>query len=151
MNPKIESLKKTRRFLLDKIKDLSIEQLNKVPDGFRNNIIWNVGHLISAQQGICYLLANQPAAVESSILTAFRKGTQPGDFVDEEMVERIKAVFIDSVDQLAQDYEEAKFTSYNTFHTPYGVELTSIDDALEFVSFHEGMHTGYVMAMMHLV
>ena len=54
MTKSIEIIKKPRLALFELIKDLSIEQLNQVPPGFNNNIIWNMGHLIAAQQGICY-------------------------------------------------------------------------------------------------
>jgi len=50
MKKEIERLKKTRIFLLDLIKDLTTEQLNEIPKGFNNNIIWNLGHLIASQQ-----------------------------------------------------------------------------------------------------
>jgi uncharacterized damage-inducible protein DinB len=49
----IEIIKLPRQRILDEISHLSVEQLNKVPTGFNNNIIWNLGHMIAAQQGIC--------------------------------------------------------------------------------------------------
>ncbi len=50
MNNKIEKIKKTRRFLLNLVSELSTDQLNEIPPDFNNNIIWNMGHLIAAQQ-----------------------------------------------------------------------------------------------------
>ncbi|WP_407635809.1 DinB family protein [Solitalea canadensis] len=32
----------------------TIDQLNKVPAGFNNNLIWNIGHEIVAQQALIY-------------------------------------------------------------------------------------------------
>jgi hypothetical protein len=55
MNNKIDKIKKIRGFLLEQIADLTNEQLNTIPNGFHNNIIWNLIHSICAQQGICYL------------------------------------------------------------------------------------------------
>jgi hypothetical protein len=43
MNPQIDTLKKVRAVLLEGIKDLTTEQLNKIPQGYNNNIIWNLG------------------------------------------------------------------------------------------------------------
>jgi hypothetical protein len=46
---------RTGRELLDKYFDnYSLEQLNKVPPGFSNNLIWNIGHSIVAQQMLVY-------------------------------------------------------------------------------------------------
>lgn len=36
----------------------SLEQLNKIPAGFNNNLIWNIGHIIVAQQSLIYQLSN---------------------------------------------------------------------------------------------
>jgi hypothetical protein len=42
MDGRIEKIKKVRRFLMSQIEGLSDEQLNKPPDGFNNNVIWNL-------------------------------------------------------------------------------------------------------------
>jgi len=34
------------------LKSFSLEQLNTVPEGFNNNIIWNVTHALVTQQSI---------------------------------------------------------------------------------------------------
>lgn len=60
MNKQIEIIRKTRVKLLEMLSDLSTDQLNKIPAGFNNNIIWNLAHLVAAQQGICYLRAGLP-------------------------------------------------------------------------------------------
>ena len=41
---------KTRIFLNSFIENLPLSELNKVPDGFNNNIIWNIAHVIVTQQ-----------------------------------------------------------------------------------------------------
>jgi hypothetical protein len=50
-----------RQFLLDQIAGLTTEELNQIPRGLNNNIIWNLAHLISGQQGIFYARAGLPA------------------------------------------------------------------------------------------
>ena len=64
MNNKIENIKNTRRFLLDRVSELSSDQLNEIPTEFNNNIIWNLGHLIAAQQRICYIRSGLKINVE---------------------------------------------------------------------------------------
>jgi len=151
MQKEIEKLKKTRIYLLDLIKDLSVEQLNEVPYGFNNNIIWNLGHLIVSQQGLCYLRAGIKPIIDEKYFTNYKPQTKPETPIDKVEVEKIKDLFIAVLDKLESDYNENIFTNYGTFTTPYGVELTNIDDALNFILFHEGLHTGYIMAMKHLL
>ena len=57
MTKQIEIVRSLREYLLSTVNELSTEQLNQIPDGSGNNIIWNLAHLIAAQQGICYIRA----------------------------------------------------------------------------------------------
>ena len=151
MNIAIERLKKTRIYLLDLIKDLNLNQLNEIPNGFNNNIIWNLEHLIVSQQGLCYLRSGVKPIVDEKYFVNYKPQTKPELSVGEEELEKIKGLFITAIDQLEADYEVKLFLNYGTFITPYGVELTNIDEAIDFVLFHEGLHTGYIMAMKHLL
>jgi len=42
------------------IEDFSLEELNKIPEGFNNNIIWNIAHVIATQQALVYGLSGLP-------------------------------------------------------------------------------------------
>jgi len=55
MNKGIDGIRRTRTYLLDFIKDLSVEQLNEIPGRLNNNIIWNLGHTLVTQQHLCYI------------------------------------------------------------------------------------------------
>ena len=77
MKDEIEIIRKIRKYLLESVKDLSIDQLNTTPAGFNNNIAWNLGHMIAAQQGICYVRAGlQPPAGEGFFNT-YKPGSKP--------------------------------------------------------------------------
>lgn len=94
MNKQIERVKKIRIFLLDVIKDLTPDQLNEIPAGFNNNIIWNLGHLVAAQQGISYARSGQPVFVPAKYMASYKTGTRPEHFVDAEEVEQIKLLLL---------------------------------------------------------
>lgn len=49
MQKHFEILLKTRQLLLKITENLTDEQLNKIPQGFKNNIAWNIGHLVVMQ------------------------------------------------------------------------------------------------------
>jgi hypothetical protein len=146
-----KTLRATRQHLLHLIENLSIEQLNHVPNGFNNNIIWNVAHIISAQQGICYTRANVPFIVDDKYYTPYRPDTKPNGFVDAAEIDIIKVLLLSTIDQLENDYNNQVFDNYTPWTTRYGVEIKSIEDAINFVPFHDGMHIGYVMALRRLV
>jgi hypothetical protein len=151
MNEKIGMIRKTRVFLLEGIKDLTNEQLNTVPPGFNNNIVWNLGHLVAAQQGICYSRAGLKTWVPEDFFNSYRPGSKPEGKVNEEEIKKIKELFFTSLDILEQDYEKGLWTSYPAWSTRYGIELNSIDKAIEFLHFHEGLHSGYIFTMKRIV
>ena len=151
MNKSIETVKKLRSTLIRFTGELNNEQLNKVPANFNNNIIWNMAHIISAQQGLCYVRCGLKTVVDEPFFLAYRPGTKPEGIVDNKEVELIKTLLLSTIDKLETDYDENIFTNYPTFTTHYGVELTSIEDAINFLSFHDGFHMGYILALKRAV
>lgn len=151
MNKAIESIRNPRK-LLTKITDgLSIEQLNKVPTGFNNNIIWNLGHIIAGQQGICYKRSGLDLKISEDFFLRYKPDTKPERFITESEFEEIKGLLFITLDQLDADYSAGIFTNYPTFTTRYGIELDSIDSAIGFLPFHEGLHIGCMLALKRLV
>ena len=147
----ITQIKNTRLFILELVKDLSTEQLNKIPTGFNNNIIWNIAHLTAAQQNMCYVRSGLEITVKQKYFTAFLSGTKPDTFLEKEEIESIFSVLLNSMDRLAADYKNGIFKQFDPWDKRYGMKLNSIEDAINFVPFHEGMHIGYIMALKKLV
>lgn len=151
MNTQIERIRKIRLFLISLINDLSVDQLNEIPAGFNNNIVWNMGHLVAAQQGVCYIRAGVPPIVDEKYISAYKPGTKPEHYIDVQEVRIIKELLSSSLNQLETDYQKNLFEKYTPWATRYGVELANIDDALEFLMYHEGLHSGYITALKRLV
>ncbi|MEO7044554.1 MAG: DinB family protein [Ferruginibacter sp.] len=147
----IENIRKTRQWLLESIADLTPDQLNEIPQGFNNNIIWNLAHLVSAQQGLCYVRAGLPTVIDEQTFNDFKSGTRPNGALEKEEIEKIKALMFSTLEQLQKDYDNKKFKDYTTFKTRYGVEMKTVEDAIEFLPYHEGMHTGVITSLKKLV
>lgn len=147
----IEIIRKPREMVLNLVKDLTPQQLNHVPEGFNNNIIWNVAHMISGQQGIFYTRAGLPVLVADKYYTPYRPDTKPTAFVEAGDVATIKELFLSTIDQLETDVNNNLFVNYPTWKTRYGVEIDSVETALAFLPFHEGLHAGYIMALKRVV
>ena len=60
MNSALDRLLQTRKNFIELVEGLSIEELNTMPTGFSNNIIWNFAHTLAAQQIVCYKLSGLP-------------------------------------------------------------------------------------------
>ncbi|MGI4749603.1 MAG: DinB family protein [Janthinobacterium lividum] len=151
MTQQIENIKSVRKYLLNLITDLNPEQLNKIPDGFSNNIIWNLAHLTATQQRICYLHAGLKPVVQEQYITPFIPGTKPEGFIDAVEIKTIKSLFISAIDELESDYKKSFFVTYEEFTTRYGVTLGNVDDAINFLPYHEGYHTGVITELIKFV
>ena len=147
----IEILKKTRKYLLNLIEDISIEELNEIPAGFKNNIIWNLAHMLASQQGVCYKRAGLDLTIDEQYFLDYKPETKPGHFVDTKEVDKIKNLFLSTIDQLEKDYHDNVFLNYPAWTNRYGVEHTNIEDTITFLLFHEGLHLGYIMALKRVV
>jgi hypothetical protein len=151
MTKSIESIKSLRAGLIKITGELSTEQLNEVPPGFNNNIIWNMGHIIVAQQRLCYRRSGLDLKIDESFFLKYKPDTKPEEFVDQNEIENIKTLMLSTLGELETDYGNKLFKNYPTFTTRYGIELSSIEDAIDFLPFHDGLHMGYVMALKRLV
>lgn len=147
----IESIRKTRKYILDLVRDLSTEELNLVPPSFNNNIIWNLAHMMSVQQGVCYSRASVPLIIEERLFLSYKPGTRPTQFVNPNEIEDIKSLLLSTLDQFEVHYQKHLFNNYTAWSTRYGIEITCIEEAMQFLTFHEGMHMGVIMALKRLV
>src|ERR1700750_122531 len=130
MKPQIETIRKTRSFLLEQIKNLGNKQFNQVAEGFNNNIIWNLGHMIAAQQGMCYKRAGLPTMIGEDFWEKFRTGSKPQGSMTDEEIANISDLLFTTLDKLEADYNNKIFGNYTAWSTRYGVEIANIDDAI---------------------
>ena len=145
-------VQKTIREILLKILDNhSLEQLNKIPAGYSNNLIWNVAHCISAQQVLVYKLSGLPTLVSDEFIDKYKKGTKPEGDVSQSELDEIRALLFSTLDQTEKDVNAGIFQNYTTYMTSMGFELTNVQDALDFVNYHEGIHTGIIMSIRKFV
>lgn len=142
-----ERYRKIRRYMADMVHDLTTEQFNHIPSGFSNNIIWNLGHVVAAQQGVCYVRSGKKHKTDDDIFNDYKPGTRPGKYVDSIGIDRIKSLLIPTINIFEKDFLSGEFEVYPAWTTRYGVELADIRTAAEFLFFHEGIHLGYIAAM----
>ncbi|WP_299255129.1 DinB family protein [uncultured Cytophaga sp.] len=151
MKPQFDLIRKTRSFLLDAVKDVSNDQFNKIPQGFKNNIIWNMGHIIAAQQGLCYVRSNVPIVVDEGYMKLFKPDTKPEGQLSADAIDTLKKLMLPIVDRLETDYRQQSFAAFKPFKNRYGVEIQTIEDALNFLVYHDGVHFGCIMALKKMI
>ena len=136
------------RVLLSKfLKKFSLDQLNTVPKGYRNSIFWNVAHTIVTQQLLVYGLSNVPLLVDSDLVKTYRKDTKTVREATPDELTLVKSLLFSTIEQTQTDYENGVFKNYTPYTTSINETLNTIDEAISFNAFHEGIHLGYILAM----
>ncbi|MBN3583901.1 DinB family protein [Algoriphagus aestuarii] len=147
MNATLKTWKTGRNLLLNILEQYSLEDLNQVPPGFSNNIIWNMGHILAAQQGLIYKSSGHTGYISDEFYNSYKPGTKPKSFTSQEETDLIRSLLTELIPLTENDFEKGIFTSYKERQTTTGFHLATIQDALEFNNFHEGLHLGYIMSI----
>ncbi|AOW21387.1 DinB family protein [Urechidicola croceus] len=147
MKEQFDIINKGRILMLKLIEGYSIEQLNKIPKGFSNNIVWNIAHLVVTQQLLCYKFSGLKPLISEDMIETFRKGTSPQKDISAEYFEEIKRLFLELPIQFEEDYSKGIFINYTEYTTSVNVTLTDINKAFYFNNFHEGIHLGSILAL----
>ena len=151
MQKHFDILIKSRQLLLNITENFTMEQLNKIPQGFKNNIVWNIAHLIVTQQLLCYKLSGLDCLVSDEMIANFQKGTAPDQPISKEEYEVIKTQFLQLPLRLEEDYNKGIFKNYSEYKTSVNITLNSVEDGIMFNTYHEGIHLGIILQLMKFI
>jgi hypothetical protein len=142
------TISETSRNLVSKIlENHSLEQLNKIPEGFSNNLIWNIAHVVVTQQLLVYKLSGLKMNVSDEMIEKYKKGTKPEHTVTQAEVDEINSLLFMTIEKTKEDYDNRIFKNFHEYPTSTGFVLRNVEDALIFNNFHEGLHIGIMMCL----
>ncbi|MEZ7498272.1 DinB family protein [Flavobacterium sp. Arc3] len=147
MQQTLDVTRTSRNILSQMLAGYTLEQLNKIPEGYNNNLIWNIAHVIVVQQMLVYKLSGLPMMISDEMVEKYKKGTKPEHIATQAEVEEIQALLLESINQTETDLENKIFINYQEYPTSAGIVLKSALDALAFNDFHEGLHIGIAMSI----
>jgi uncharacterized damage-inducible protein DinB len=135
------------------VQEVSFDAALKVPDGFNNSILWNVGHILLAAEQFLFVMTDRESILPEHYKQLFSRGTKPSEWT-------MEPPSLDSLlEQLDTQSERVKLTfSENTnekmptpFQFPGLPPLETVGDVLLLTMYHETMHTGQIKALKRLV
>lgn len=141
----------SRKLVNQLIENLTLEQLNTIPTGFNNNIIWNVGHIIVVQQMLVYNLSGLPMHVSADLVSKYKKGTRPMESATEADLALLKELLFSTIAQTQRDFDKAVFKNFMEYKVMTGFVIKNVNDAIAFNYYHEALHTGVIMSLKKLV
>ena len=151
MKETFEITQKSRNLLNRLIENLSFEQLNTIPPGFNNNIVWNIGHIIVVQQMLVYNLSGLPMQVDADLVSKYKKGTRPSEPTTEAEVAILKELLFTTVKQTESDFAAGLFKNFTEYTVMTGFVIKNASDAIAFNYYHEALHTGVIMSLRKFV
>lgn len=133
------------------LENYQTQRLFLIPEGFGNNLMWNIGHALAVQQLLTYGRAGLPPVLPQAFLDAYKPGTQPPKEEDPRLIEELKSQLYRGVQQLEKDIHAGKFDAFEPYTTRIGYEIDTIEKALHFNNYHEGLHIGYLLCLKKFV
>ena len=125
----------------------SLEQLNTIPQGMSNNLIWNIGHVIVSQQKLVYALSGLPMHISDSLFEKYQNGSRPDGKTTQVEVDEIKKLLSEMIEKTKSDFEAGVFKEFHPYQTKTGFHLGTLKEAMEFNNYHEGIHLGIMMSI----
>lgn len=151
MNQTFDINTTSRKALSQFLENHTLEQLNKIPVGFSNNLIWNIGHIVVVQQMLVYRLSGLPMLVSDEMVLKYKNGAKPEQDATQAEVDKIKSLLFETIDRTKADFENEIFKTFQEYTTSTGFSMKSLKDALSFNNYHEAIHTGVLMSIRKFV
>lgn len=137
----------SRNIYLKFFDNYSLEQLNTIPAGMSNNLIWNLGHVVVSQQKLVYALSGLPMHIPDSLFEKYQNGSRPDGKTTQAEVDEIKKLLLEMVEKTKADFKAGIFKEYHPYQTKTGFHLGTWKEAMEFNNYHEGIHLGIMMSI----
>lgn len=147
MHQVFEITRLSRKIVAEYLENYTLEQLNKIPEGFHNNLIWNIGHILVVQQMLVYNLSGLPMKLSQEMVEKYKRGTKPEDNVSQTEMDEIGSLLFETINQTKADFNSKIFKTYTEFTTLSGFTIRNVEDALAFNYYHEAMHIGMMMSI----
>jgi len=136
-----------RKILYKFLKNTPKEGLLKIPEGYRNNIWWNIAHVVVTQQLLIYSLSGLKMKVNDDLVNKFKKGTVPDGTATDDEIETVSSFLFSTAEWAQEDYEKGLFKDFNEYNTSVNISLKTIEDAIAFNVYHEGLHLGVILSL----
>jgi hypothetical protein len=135
----------SRTMILNFLENYSVDQLNAIPAGSSNNLIWNIAHVVVTQQLLVYKLSGLSLLISDELVEKYKKGTTVNGLASATEIETIKSLLLETIDQTQRDYNAGVFKNHTEYPTSTGFVIKNIEGAIAFNNFHEGLHLGIMM------
>lgn len=138
-----------RRFLLDRVKDVSEREALRVPSGSKVNLHWHIGHLLYVQSSVLLIRAGDPSPIPKAYRDYFGNGTTSAtcDSLAPDWDEVMRLAESFSKDLPGRHLARAGKVLKRPFKL-MNIEVRTVGEAVPFLLAHEGDHLAQVKRLL---
>jgi len=152
MTKHFEVAKVVRKKIAAIARELTPEQMNKIPEGFRNNIAWHIGHIVVSTEALCYVRSGVNPAKNIPHIADYQNGSVPKSVISAEEIRYFLNRLQASLTEIEADYQNGVFATVTPYATmTFGIEMKDIETVFEVSAYHDTLHFGHIQAMRKLV
>lgn len=122
------------------------EMATVIPNGFKNNILWNLGHIYVSQDQLLYSFLGEQHTVPTHYVNLFRMNTSPADWTGG--IPSLAELRVSLETQPERLIETFTGRLYERLEKPFKLgpenEFTTLAEMICFANFHEGIHQGVI-------
>lgn len=132
-----------------KVKEEYADFADTIPEGFNNNVRWNLGHVVTTADQLLSFPAGEKPLLPKPYHKSFANGTSPKNWNEETpTLDEIIQALEEQPKQLKEKYAGRLFDPLPKPFKLVDVEFKTLGDILGFNLFHEGLHTGQIHTML---
>lgn len=143
-----ETVKFVRSGTLALLNNLTEQEVDTIPAGFRNNIRWHLGHIYVTQENMVLGTARIHRELPDGFSGWFDRGTSPADWNGQPpTLPELKDALEKQSPRLAETLSgKLGLELAQPFQLP-GMKLTTVGEMVHFSLVHEGQHTGIIKGL----
>jgi hypothetical protein len=89
--------------------------------------------------------------IGEDMVNLYKPGSKPTQNTSKAEVDELKSLLFLLIEKTTSDFNAGKFVSFTERMTGTGFLLSTLNDALEFNNYHEGLHLGIMMSIRKFV
>ncbi len=141
-------LKAYRDEILAVLEHVSPEEAEIIPQGFKNNIRWNLGHIYLDQYLWIQSVTKEKANVPEQFMSWFGYGTSPSNFdVNTPTFNELKLILKSQPFEIKNQYGSRLEEEF----PPTEMGMHTIEQVLIRTIFHEGMHLQSILDILKMI
>lgn len=143
-----------REQTLKTVQDLTDDHVRVIPDGFRNHILWNLGHIALAHERFAFHFSGltQYFQIPEDYIKLFAMGTSPLDWTSEgPRLNEVLKILRDQPERIRTALTGKLEEQVTPFTTSVGFTMETIGQLLNYCSYHEALHFSVIQLYKRLI